>query len=198
MSTIEIIKEQTSGFRLSTRNDNVRGCLIKEYHFDCSVPTFLKEIHFTNFYAKSASAHLCYQDTASTEPVWVNLFKIQMMKDIHTSSGACTQVRITLPPTFETVKSRKRLFKLCIQLQQPSVMWKEYTITNVQFFDEYLDNSNQTATDPIEGLHTHLINETQNALTTLCTLMEFKQTIQSRELNETDILALSDAHFEIT
>ncbi|CAH8456439.1 unnamed protein product [Schistosoma intercalatum] len=120
------------------------------------------------------------------------------MKDIHTSFGACAQVRITLPPTFETVKSRKRLFKVCIQLQQPSLMWKEYTITNVQFFDEYLDNSNQTTTDSTEDRHTHLINETQNALTTLCTLIEFKQTIQSRELNEIDTLALSDAHFKIT
>ncbi|CAH8466019.1 unnamed protein product [Schistosoma rodhaini] len=176
----------------------MRGCLIKEYHFDCSVPTFLKEIHFTNFYTKSASAHLCYQDTASGRPVWVNLFKIQMMNDIHTSTGACAQVKITLPPTFETVKSRKRLFKLCIQLQQPSLMWKEYTITNVQFFDEYLENSRQATTDSTEGLHKHLINETQNALTTLYKLIEFKQTVQSHEVNETDISVLSDARFEIT
>ncbi|CAH8535349.1 unnamed protein product [Schistosoma turkestanicum] len=196
MVIIEIQKERTYGVRLSTQNNNLRGCLIKEYHFDSSVSTYLKEIHFTNFNTKKVSARLCYQDMDSKQPVWIDLFKIQMMKDVHTSLGACAQVKISLPPSFETVKSRKHLIKLCILLQQPSIMWKEYTITNVQFFDEYLDNSDQTTEQSRESPHIHEASETQNALSTLCTLMEFKQTIQRPDVNDTDILTLTDARFE--
>ncbi|KAK4472317.1 hypothetical protein MN116_003582 [Schistosoma mekongi] len=121
-----------------------------------------------------------------------------MMKDIHTPSGACTQVRISLPPTFETVKSRKRLFKLCILLQQPSPIWKEFTITNVQFFDEYPDNLNQEIAELSEVSHTYQMDDIQNALGTLCTLMEFKQATQNPDINETDISYLADARFETT
>ncbi|CAH8482785.1 unnamed protein product [Heterobilharzia americana] len=199
MVSLQIKEERTYRLRLSTRSEIAQGCLIKEYHFDCSLVTFFKEIHFTNSYSKRVSAQLCYLDNDTEEPIWVELFELELMKDPHSSSGSCTDIKISLPPTFVTVKSQTRLLKLCLLLQQPSPIWKEFTITNVKLFDEYLNKANQEKTGTSKGTDTCQVNDAQDTLVTLCSFIQYKQGTRSFEMaSKTDISSLADGHFETT
>nr|CAH8831419.1 unnamed protein product [Trichobilharzia regenti] len=199
MVVLQIKQERTYGLRLSTQNVNAQGCLIKEYEFDPDVCTFLKEIHFMNSYCKRVSAQLCYQETDTGESTWVELFKLELMKNAHLPRGACAHVKIMLPPTFETVKSTKRLLRLRVLLQQPSTIWKEFTIKNLQLFDEYLVHDKKETTGDGEGHNTSSVNEAHDNLGTLCSLIDYKQGARSsRYVSKPDISVLTNGHFETT
>ncbi|CAL8071996.1 unnamed protein product [Calicophoron daubneyi] len=137
--SMEIKPKQERTRRLQTLNqtDFLPGCVVKEFEFDDSQPVFLKEIIFSNYYSGRICAKVCYRDKADSKEVWADLFRIRLMPDYHSYAGACARVKVSLPDDYATVTSARWLLKVSFLLQQPSPIWKEFSIHAVKFYSEY-------------------------------------------------------------
>ncbi|TGZ75506.1 hypothetical protein CRM22_000329 [Opisthorchis felineus] len=63
------------------------------------------------------------------------------MPQFHYCEGACADVTVSLPPDFDCVVRPHRLHRACLLLQQPSPIWKEFSIHSVRFFSDYMTQS---------------------------------------------------------
>ncbi|VDP18656.1 unnamed protein product, partial [Echinostoma caproni] len=131
MDEIPVRRELTKTVRLNSEVDVFPGCMLKIFEFDDSTPMYLKEIYFSNYYTGRVSAKLCIEDVGSYMPIWIDLFRIQLMPDYHYSAGSCANVKVTFPSGFKTVESPQRLQRAVFMLQQSSPIWKEYSINAV-------------------------------------------------------------------
>ncbi|CAH8664644.1 unnamed protein product [Dicrocoelium dendriticum] len=128
---LKIRSEITRRVKPRYSDSPMSGVLVKEFHLEEGAPTFLREIHFSNYYTGRITGKVCYQDDTDDKPTWLNLFRVQPMLNFHVSDGACAKIKISMPLNFDTSVNRHRLHRVCLLLQQPSPIWKEFSVREV-------------------------------------------------------------------
>ncbi|TPP57882.1 hypothetical protein FGIG_10012 [Fasciola gigantica] len=144
MDEVVIRRELTKSIRLGNEPDVLPGCVLKIFEFDSTKPKYLKEIHFSNYYAGRVSAKVCLQEAGSFMPIWADLFRIQLMPYYHYCPGSCANVKVKLPANFKTVEAPQRIQRAVFMLQQPSPTWRDYSINAVKFYSDYVSSHEQS------------------------------------------------------
>lgn len=124
------------------------------------------------------------------------------MENCHTCVGACSNIRMRLPPSFISVTHARKIHKIRLILQQPSTLWREFSVKNVSFYSDYIiDNGvNNAQIDPQQNdLQTDKNNQEGVSVTSVQSSPPINYNIARYvQIVDPQHSSLSDAQFDVS